>query len=470
VEKALTIRDLVSTPSLSSRLVAGAEGLDRRVLWAHSCELAHPGRWLAPGELLMTVGLCLPETPAEQRTFVRELDQAGLAGMAVGDHELAEVTPDLLHEADRIGFPVMITKPETPFASIGRTVAAANISEQAMDVLVLGKVYHLAGTHRNDPTALVRELGRLLGVRLEVLEEGSEVPVLRADTAATVDRARQRRYPLRGSHPAVLVVDEPDDAPIVIDSLILTHLMKVLEVEADAVIGNARYRQERSQRLFVEIMTGRPSAIVTKALGPGVPTAGYRVVAVGDGAREPAVVALAMALSGLPVLCGSSAGETFVVVPDTNLGAIKDLLHELGVPAGASSLYRDLRDCVTAAGEATRALSTRTSDCLWSDYEGVSISLLTRSRREAGEIVSEILGPLVGDEAKHVVLRETLFAFLEHDRSWARTAAELGIHRQTLAHRLGRIRELTGRDTTRTADLSALWLAREGWLNHFASS
>ena len=38
----LTVADLVATASLDSRFLAGEIGGERRVLWAHSCEMPNP--------------------------------------------------------------------------------------------------------------------------------------------------------------------------------------------------------------------------------------------------------------------------------------------------------------------------------------------------------------------------------------------------------------------------------------------
>jgi len=37
------------------------------------------------------------------------------------------------------------------------------------------------------------------------------------------------------------------------------------------------------------------------------------------------------------------------------------------------------------------------------------------------------------------------------------------VHRQTLAYRIRRVEQLTGRQLRRVADLSELWLARQAW-------
>ncbi|WP_201343602.1 PucR family transcriptional regulator ligand-binding domain-containing protein, partial [Pseudomonas putida] len=54
------VRDLIAHTELRSRLLSGAEGLDREVRWAHVCELPDPTEWLGEGDVLMTTGLGIP--------------------------------------------------------------------------------------------------------------------------------------------------------------------------------------------------------------------------------------------------------------------------------------------------------------------------------------------------------------------------------------------------------------------------
>lgn len=49
--------------------------------------------------------------------------------------------------------------------------------------------------------------------------------------------------------------------------------------------------------------------------------------------------------------------------------------------------------------------------------------------------------------------------WLDRDRSAAAAAAALGVHPNTLAYRLRRFGELTGRDLSATGDLAEVWRA-----------
>jgi purine catabolism regulator len=76
------------------------------------------------------------------------------------------------------------------------------------------------------------------------------------------------------------------------------------------------------------------------------------------------------------------------------------------------------------------------------------------------ELVEHILGPLIHYDRTHQTdLVRTLAVLLRNNRSPGRAAAELYIHRQTLAYRMRRIEELTSRRLSSTKDIVDFWLA-----------
>ena len=56
-------------------------------------------------------------------------------------------------------------------------------------------------------------------------------------------------------------------------------------------------------------------------------------------------------------------------------------------------------------------------------------------------------------------LIESLRVFLAEVGSWEAAAAQLGVHRHTLRHRIARVEALTGRDLSRMEDRVELWVA-----------
>lgn len=463
-QSVLTVNDLVSTQSLGTRVLAGAKGLERQVLWAHSCELNDPGRWLGPHELLMTVGLCVPRGAEEQGAFVRKLDEAGLAGVALGDHpSLPPLTQELLDEADRLGFPVLLTNEETPFAAIGRTVAAATATTQTLQVLKLSKLYQLSTYAHADPKRLIEDLQVLFRSRLTVLDTQTGLTIIEGPPLPTLtSAARERFYALPGEHGVKLKVGEfPGEE---MSSFLLIHILQVVDVAVSQLLNAIRDRTERSRNMIEALLEGRVPEHLEDVLKPGAMAGGYKIVAIRTDYGPKA--ARAVSIAGLPVLAGTGRNSFFLMVPEPALQDARKVLEDLGIRAAASSIYLDIRDAKVASEEAHKVLSSGAANDHWLDFSGVPVSLLARSRREAAAIVQQVLGELAALDPKATSLRETLFSFLANDRRWNETAAELGIHRQTLSYRLAKIKETTGRDTSSSGDFAAFWLAYQAWLSY----
>jgi PucR family transcriptional regulator, purine catabolism regulatory protein len=456
----MTVGDLVNTTSLESRVLAGADGLDRQVLWAHSCEMQDPADWLRPHEMLMTVGLCVPKRPAEQVRFIRRLNDAGLAAVMIGDHDTAPpLSKEMLAEANRCGMPILLAGAHTSYSVVARHVAAANTTSQTFQVLTLSKIYYITAAAGDDPRALLAQLEALLEIALEIRETRFGLAVL-PGRPAPGDTDSAHTYPLRGTHTAELVIHERRGHEL--DGFILVHLLKVLEVTVDRLLDQADRRSELSARLLTSTLNGEQSTEAEAFLAPHALATGYHAASFDD--IHGQAVARAITLARLPVLVGSGTTGIAALIPTPELNAVRSIAAEVGATVGASSLFFSREDARTAAMEAHRVLNdVGGSDAGWAEFERAPVSVLSRSHREAQEIVESVLGPLASMDPKLVLFRETLFAFLRNDRQWAVTADELGIHRQTLAYRLGRIEQLTGATLAHSADLSAMWIAYQAW-------
>jgi purine catabolism regulator len=93
-------------------------------------------------------------------------------------------------------------------------------------------------------------------------------------------------------------------------------------------------------------------------------------------------------------------------------------------------------------------------------YGETSPSLGPTDREDARALVEHRLGELLRYDAEHDgTLVATLESFLEHRRSWQRTAEALQIHRQTVHYRVRRIEELIDVDLAESGDLAQVWFA-----------
>ncbi|TDD80089.1 PucR family transcriptional regulator [Actinomadura darangshiensis] len=111
----VTVRQLLEVPRFRLRLVAGAEGLDRPIRWAHSTELLDPGPYLRGHEIVLTVGASL-EGAGACAAFADSVKagRGGAIGYGVGD--VTDATPgELLRACDRLGLPLLEVPAEVPF-------------------------------------------------------------------------------------------------------------------------------------------------------------------------------------------------------------------------------------------------------------------------------------------------------------------------------------------------------------------
>lgn len=457
----MTVRDIVTSESLNTRVLAGEGGLDRLVSWAHSCEMQDPWRWLGPDELLMTVGLCIPESAEAQRDLIAQLDDAGLAGIVTGMLASApRLSQAMFDEANARNFPLLETDAVTPFAAIGRTVAAATATEQAVQVLKLSKMYHQATFAEADPRDLLTRLETLLDVGLRVVDAQTGLPISTGDSSAKRRGGTTRTYPLPSGQGAVLEITERKGGEL--DSFLQVHLLKIIDVGVGRILGQLQQLVDEREAALQQLLNGILPAELNRLLEPHRLSDGYCVVAVNK--THWPTLSRSLAIDGIVTLATHTRDVCAVLVPSASRPRLQALLGELELRAAASASFTDYRDAGFAASQAEKALlSALGTASLWFEYEGVAVSMLTRSRDEAAEIIADVLGDLASDDPKMVTLRETLFSFLEHDRNWADTAAALGIHRQTLSYRLGRVREITGRNLTASADLSAFWIAFQSW-------
>src|SRR4051794_13196225 len=111
---ALRVRDLVAMQHFGLEVVAGADGLDRRVEWTHVSELPDPGPWLEGGELLIVNGFGIPADGDAQAEYVRRLAKHHVVALAFGLHS-PPLRQAMLDAADDAGLPLLRLPKETPF-------------------------------------------------------------------------------------------------------------------------------------------------------------------------------------------------------------------------------------------------------------------------------------------------------------------------------------------------------------------
>jgi DNA-binding PucR family transcriptional regulator len=131
----------------------------------------------------------------------------------------------------------------------------------------------------------------------------------------------------------------------------------------------------------------------------------------------------------------------------TALGALRvpDGVHVAmsGEHTGVDGFVRAHEDAVQTAGALRRRAAVPDGRiAAFEEFE--LITLLTRDREACDRFVRRVLGRLATDDRDAERARETLRVFLACGSSPSRAAAELGVHRNTVAYRLAALEDVTG--------------------------
>jgi hypothetical protein len=116
----LRVRDLLGVPGLRLRLLTDVTGLDRAITHVYTTDLLDPGRYLTPGDLVLT-GMMWCREPGDAERFVAVLAQAGTVALAAGE-ALGQVPPEVIQACGRHGITLLAVPPETSFAAVADEV------------------------------------------------------------------------------------------------------------------------------------------------------------------------------------------------------------------------------------------------------------------------------------------------------------------------------------------------------------
>lgn len=409
---AFSIREALELPVFrraQARVVAGSDRLDRPIRWVHVSELADIASLLGGGELLLTTGMGVSGSgEAGRRRYVRQLAEAGIAGLVVElGRSFTRLPGEMVSTATDLGLPLIALDHETRFVEVTEQVHRAIIADQAAALaqsdaeqladhaassVITDLLTGRSGSPR-DVLARARNLGADLsaGVLVAVIADAVNLGALAAERRLT-ERDRQ--------HLRTIVRTELKSA---LDRARCTAL---LGLDGDRVRG------------IVALPDRKPIAAVAQQVSDSL----YR--------------RLGAAAAGLTVVAGLSrptATDGLRRAFDEARVAV-----EFGVRAGAPGLYQ-------FGNLGTYPLLAR----------------LARGPELAVFIDSELGALLAHDSASHMKLLPTLEAYLAHVGRKADAAAALGVQRRTLYAHLERIEQILGRslDTEDTRTRLALALA-----------
>jgi sugar diacid utilization regulator len=110
------VRDLLDVPGLGLRLLTDVTGMDRAIKHVYTTDLPDPGRYLTPGDLVLT-GMIWCRGPGDADRFARAVARAGATVVGAGE-ALGEVPSDVIEACIRHGVALLAVPPDTSFAAI----------------------------------------------------------------------------------------------------------------------------------------------------------------------------------------------------------------------------------------------------------------------------------------------------------------------------------------------------------------
>lgn len=474
----ITILELINNPHLKTEIIAGQEGLNNEITWAHSCELSDPTNWLVGGELVMTNGFAIPSNSTEQVNYIKNLIRSNVSGLAIGKQlHSPKLSQEMLNYADKHGFPILLTNYEIPWIALSKTVALTNASENYSKVTTVMKLYDLIRKSINNESTekLIELIGLIINCKIEVIDSNNKKTLY-----STVDSSSSNLEDFQdeGSYLTKVQIQVPASRPVTLivvpnnndklDNLILNHLATIigLIIEKDTTF------YERKRRLGAEIMTGlieeqySQETIVKLLSQHNLNNKELFLLACSIEQREYDSSWLHIKLYEyqIPHFLTYKENTLLILLPAEN-----DLLTytinefpknvKFGISKGNKVGINMKRMCKEALWALRSAEALGKKQLFYN--ENLSISpFLPNDRKEVTELIQDIIGPLLEyDLENKSQLIKTLYVFLAENQSWKRSAEILFIHKQTLVYRIKRIEKILNKKLDNMNRIAEIWIA-----------
>jgi hypothetical protein len=451
------VRDLLGVPGLGLRLLTDVAGLDRAIGHVYTTDLPDPGRYLTPGDLVLT-GMIWCREPGDAERFVQALTKGGALVLGAGE-ALGQVPPELIQACGRHGVTLLAVPPETSFAAVTEEVSRRLSGDRASAMTRQGS-YSLFGIGGDPRAPRDPRDPRITGLFLACQGQEQDWPhelqesvaELVADVAlerARLDAGRAGDRKLAEAIVTMLASEagEGEVAPLMRTAGLPPdgrYLLVRLCADASRVTGPNAGRWACD--LAEELAAGFGDGAVAAPFGDEV------VLLVPLPSREDPQAAHAFAArlrEAEPLLAADGSRVRLSVglsAPADGVAALPGALHE----AGSARRLAALR------GREAGTISVLTSD----EVASHEVLLATLPATVLRSFRDRLLAPLLAyDSTRRAELLPTLREFLGCSGSWNACAARMYVHVNTVRYRIRRIEELTGRDLSRLEDQVDFFLA-----------
>jgi purine catabolism regulator len=215
----LSVRDVLALKTIQRgqpQVVAGASALDRPVRWVHIADISDVAPLLKGSELLLTSGLGLSADQEDQRRYVSQLADAGVAGvvMTLG-WRYAEPPPALVDQSERCGLPLVVLKRPIPFVEVTEQVHAEIVNRQFVllrKAEEIGRSFTDLVLHGSGSRSVVEALGRVVGKPVVLESIAHQVVAYWEPPGAELDLLsdwEEHAWIGHGEGPPLRIQDEP---------------------------------------------------------------------------------------------------------------------------------------------------------------------------------------------------------------------------------------------------------------------
>ena len=461
---------------------------DREVSGVHVSELLDPTPYLEGGELLLTIGIALTGHTLQARAYTTRLAEFGVAALGLGLGPVYDTVPDsLLRACEVTDLPLFVVPAPTPFLTVSRTywslIARAGQEELSASL----------GAHRNlvraaagpDPvSAVVRTLASAVaGWAAQLSPDGEVLNVWpRARRRAANHLAGELNRLGAGPHSSAtltvegdIVVLQPLTSRGRLAGFVATGCPPPMRTSARQIVLTAcallALQAEQQRR-------GTAGPRAARACVARLVLAGYldaaRALAVECGMSAPTSRVRVVALSGLT---GGATTEDVLDALDT---ALPRSLEQLLAAADVDEIWAilPLSDAPGALQCLERVRGLRAPDArllVSAELEVAEISahrpgLRRRLQEMAPGTVCDLARPQAAGRSAGPSLEPLLHytrsdligavtAYLRHRGQWEGAANDLGVHRNTLRHRIGTAMRVLDADLDDPDVASTTWLA-----------
>ncbi|MEZ4667093.1 MAG: PucR family transcriptional regulator ligand-binding domain-containing protein [Anaerolineae bacterium] len=230
----LTVADVLKLEQLkSAKIVAGQRGLDKPIAWVHIASVPDAPRWLRGGELVLTTGHNIPKQPSDQRQYIQDMADKGVAGLVLSIGRYIDHVPDDLRKlAEQNDFPLIEISYEQPFIDIAKA-ANERIAEENMAMVtgaldIQQRLTQLV-LDGGDLKQLASRMAGLLGQSISIENERFEI--LASANVAAVDEARRFTVSEGRTDPRLLAaLEERGILPEIRQTLRPVHIPQMADV------------------------------------------------------------------------------------------------------------------------------------------------------------------------------------------------------------------------------------------------